>query len=68
MLHVTCDVIGIAQYHFLKSKMAAMFFALYRNFKLFSQFVLENVGNRTKTVLVTLIALNTRNLSKIVML
>ena len=23
MLHVTCDVIGIAQYHFLKSKNAA---------------------------------------------
>ena len=35
MLHVTCDVIGIAQYHFLKSKMAAMYFALYQNFKLF---------------------------------
>ena len=69
MLHVTCDVIGIAQYHFLKSKKAAMYFALYQNFKLFfSQFVLENVRNRTKTVLVTLIALNTRNLSKIVML
>ena len=69
MLHATCGVIGIAQYHFLKSKMAAMYFALYRNFKLcFSQFVLENVKNRTKTVLVTLIALNTRNLSKIVML
>ena len=66
---MTCDVIGIAQYHFLKSKTAAMYFALYRNFKLFfSQFVLENVRNRTKTVLVTLIALNTRNLSKIVML
>ena len=35
MLHVTCDVIGIAQYHFLKSKMAAMYFALYQNLKLF---------------------------------
>ena len=32
---VICDVIGIAQYHFLKSKMAAMYFALYQNFKLF---------------------------------
>ena len=70
MLHVTCDVIGIAQYHFLKSKMAAMYFALYQNqFKaFFSHFILENVRNRTKTVLVTLIALNTRNLSKIIML
>ena len=29
MLHVTCDVIGIAQYHFFKSKMVAMYFALY---------------------------------------
>ena len=35
MLHVICDVIGIAQYHFLKSKMAAMYFALYQNLKLF---------------------------------
>ena len=66
---MTYDVIGIAQYHFLKSKMAALYFALYQNFKLFfSQFVLENVRKRTKTILVTLIALNTRNLSEIVML
>ena len=35
MLHVGYGVIGIAQYHFLKSKMAAMYFALYQNFKLF---------------------------------
>ena len=35
MLHVSCDVIGIAQYHFLKFKMAAMCFALYQNLKLF---------------------------------
>ena len=35
MLHVTYDVICIAQYHFLKFKMAAMYFALYQNFKLF---------------------------------
>ena len=35
MLHVNCDVIGIAQYQFLKSKMATMCFSLYRNFKLF---------------------------------
>ena len=35
MLHVTYDVIGIAQYYFLKSKMAAMYFALYQTFKLF---------------------------------
>ena len=46
MLHVTCDVIGIAQCHFLKSKMAAMYFALYRNFKLFLV-----KQNRTKTEL-----------------
>ena len=70
MLHVTCDVIGIAEYSFLKSKMTAMYFALYQNLKLFifSQFVLENVRNRTKTVWVTLIALNTMNLSEIAML
>ena len=35
MLDVTCDVIGIAQYHFLKSKMAAMYSALYQYLKLF---------------------------------
>ena len=69
MLHVICDVIGIAQYHFLKSKMVAMYFALCQNLKTFcSQIIFENVRNRTKTVLVTLIALGTRNLSKIVML
>ena len=69
MLHVTYDVIGIAQYHFLKSKMAAMYFAFYQNFKLILvNFVLENIRNRTKMVLATIIALNTRNLSKIVML
>ena len=32
---MTCDVIGIAQYHFLKSKMAAMYFASFQNLKLF---------------------------------
>ena len=43
MLHVICDV-------------NVMYFALCQNFKAFlSQFALENVGNRTKTVLVTLI-------------
>ena len=68
MLHVACDIIGIVQCNFFKSKMAAMYFALSQNLKLFSQFVLKNVRNRTKTVLITLIALNTRNLSKIVML
>ena len=35
MLHVTCNVISIAQYHFLKLKMVAMYFALYQNLKLF---------------------------------
>ena len=35
MFHVTYDVIDIVQYHFLKSKMAAMYFALYQNFKRF---------------------------------
>ena len=68
MLHVTCDVIGIAQYHFLKSKIAAMSFALYRNFKPFLVNLYWKTLETTETVLVTLIALNTRNLSKIVML
>ena len=49
MLHVTYDVIGIAQYHFLKSKMVAMYFALYQNFKLFfSQFVLVTLETELK--------------------
>ena len=70
MLHVTYDVIGIAQYYFLKSKMAAMYFASYQNLKHFlvNLYWKKNVRNRTEPVLVTLIALNTRNLSKIVML
>ena len=36
MLHLTCVVIGNAQYHFFKSKMAAMYFALCQNLKHFS--------------------------------
>ena len=35
MLHVTCDVIGNAQYHFWKSKMVAIYCALYQNLKPF---------------------------------
>ena len=31
MLHVTCDVIGIVQCQILKSKKAAMYFALCQN-------------------------------------
>ena len=58
MLHVTCDVIDIAQYYFLKSKVTTMYFAL-------CQIAVEK---RNKIVLVTLIALNTRNLSKTLML
>ena len=32
---MTCDVIGIVQYHSFKSKMVAMHFALCQNLKLF---------------------------------
>ena len=63
MLQVTCDVIGI--------QCAMPFFEIQDGrhaFCTLSKFVLENVRNRTKTVLVTPIALNTRNLSKIVVL
>ena len=69
MLHMTCDVIGIAQYHILKSKMEAMYFALCQNLKLF----LVNLHLKTfktelkRFLIVTLIALNTRNLSKTLM-
>ena len=34
-LHVICDVIGIAQHFFLKSKMAAKYFAPCQNLKFF---------------------------------
>ena len=60
---MTCDVID-AQYHFLKSKMAAMYFALYQNLKLF----LVNLYWKTLETELKLIALITRNLSKLVML
>ena len=51
----------------LKSKIAAMYFELCQNLKLFfSQFAVEYIENRT--VLVTLKALDTRNLSKILIL
>ena len=64
-----CDVIDVAQYFLLKSKMAAKYFALCQNLKLFpSRFAFENDGNRTKTDLVTLTLLNARDLSKIIML
>ena len=43
MLHVTYDVIGVSQYHFLKSKMSAMYFALYQIFK----FLLVNLYWKT---------------------
>ena len=68
MLHVTYDVIGIAQYHFLKSKMAPTYLHFIKILSFFSPFLLENVRNRTKTVLVTLIALNTWHLSERVIL
>ena len=62
MLHVTCDVIGIMQYHFFGMQDGGHVFCTLSKFKaFFSKFLLENVGNRTKTVLVTLIALYTRN-------
>ena len=63
-----CDI-GIVKCLFLKSKMAAKYFALCQNLKAFpSQFAFENIGNRTKTDLVTLILLNAKDLSKIIML
>ena len=70
MLHIICDVIDIAQYYSLKSRMAAMYFALCQNLKssFLCQFAFENIQNRTKTVLVLLTALNTKNLIKTLML
>ena len=68
MLHVTCDVIGIAQYLFFEIQDGGHVFCTWSKFTAFlSQFTFENVKNRTKTVLVTPIALNTRNLSKMLM-
>ena len=63
MLRVTYDVIGIAQYHI---RDGGHVFGTLSKFKAFlSQFAFEN---RTKTVLVTLIALTTRNLFKTLLL
>ena len=58
---MTCDVIGIAHYHFLKS-IVKIFLAFH------GRLAFENVSNRTKIVLVTLTALSTRNLSKMLLL
>ena len=67
MLHLTCDVIGIAQNHFFEIQDGGHVFCTLSKFKaFFSQFVLENVRNSTKMVLVTLRALKTRNSSKII--
>ena len=65
MLHVTlCDVIDIATAFF-----EIMYFALCQNFKLFLvDLHLKNVSNRTKIILVTPIALNTRKMSKILII
>ena len=64
-----CDVTGIAQYHIFEIQDGGHDFCTLSKFEAFlSQFAFENVGNRTKMVLVTLLALNTRNLSKILML
>ena len=50
---------------FLKSKKAGMYFCTVAKFQAFpSRFAFENVSNITKTVLVTLIALNTSYMSK----
>ena len=66
---MTCDAIGIAQYHLLKSKMSAMYFAQCQNLKFFLVNVHQKtLKKRTKTVLVALIALNKSNLSEILML
>ena len=48
MLHVTCDVIDIAQYHILKSKIAAKYFTFCQNsVKTFlSQFAFEKVKHK----------------------
>ena len=63
---MTYDVIGIAQYHFFEIQDGRHVICTLSNYKAFlSQFAFENVENRAKTVLMTLTALNTRNLSKI---
>ena len=49
MLHVTCDVIGIAQYHFFEIQDGGHVFCTLSKFKaFFIQFIFENVRNRTK--------------------
>ena len=68
IFHVTCDVIGIMQYLF-EIQDGGHVLCTASKFKAFrNQFAFDNVSNRTKKVLVILTALNTRNLSKILLL
>ena len=62
------DVIGIAQYLF-EIQDGGQVLCTMSKFKAFSsRIAFENVGNRAKTDLVTLILLNARDLSKIITL
>ena len=64
---MTCDVIGIAQC-FFEIQESGLVLCTVSKFQAFaSRFALENVSNRAKTVLATLLALNVRYLSKILM-
>ena len=63
---MTCEVKGIAQHHFFEIQDGGnVQWALSKLKDFLSQFAFENVENRTKTVLVTLTALNIRYFSKI---
>ena len=65
ILHVIRDVVDIAQ-HIFYSQDGDQVLCTVSKFKAFScRRAFENVGNRTKTDLVTLIQVNARDLSKI---
>ena len=64
---MTCDIIGIAQYLF-EIQDGGHVACTVSKFQAFaSRFAFENVSNRAKTILMTLIALNTRSMSKTLM-
>ena len=68
MLRVTFYVKGIAHYHFFEIQNGRHVFCTMSKFQASpSQFASENVGKRTKTVLVILRALNKSSLSKMLM-
>ena len=63
-----CDVIGIVQYLYEIQNGGQVLCTVSKFKSFYSGLAFENVGNRIRTDLVTLILLNARDLSKIITL